>query len=153
MPSIFLQRQKDDFFRDITSLGSVWIFIVLMIFSLIFESYMLFAELALGLAVIYLAIIILRSLFFKERPKKYEYKTLIDRLDAASFPSNHSARTSFLAILFMDYFNNAVISAFLILFAVIVLYSRIYLKKHDFKDVLGGVVLGVLVYYGLAIVL
>ena len=104
MPSIFLQRQKDDFFRDITSLGSLWFYIILMAFFLIEQNYNLFKKLALGLAVIYLAIIILRSAFFKDRPEKYKYKTLIDKLDAASFPSNHSARTAFLTILFVNYF-------------------------------------------------
>ena len=147
MPSILLQRQKDDFFRDITSFGSVWFYIFLMFFFLIQKNYALFAKLALGIGIGYVAIVILRIAFFKDRPDKYKYKTLIDKLDAASFPSTHSARVAFLFVLFVNYFNNMVISVFLALIAGIVLYSRIYLKKHDWKDVMGGAIVGILAYF------
>lgn len=153
MPSIFLQRQTEDFVRDATSLGSVWFYIIVTVFSLLLNDYLLFGKLALGLVIIYTAIIILRLVFFKNRPEKYKYKTFIDKIDAASFPSNHSARISFLAILFANYFNNIFISVFLALIALIVLYSRIYLKKHDLKDVLGGVILGIFVYFAVYYIL
>ncbi|MBI2151801.1 phosphatase PAP2 family protein, partial [Candidatus Woesearchaeota archaeon] len=64
------------------------------------------------------------------------------KLDASSFPSWHTARALFLALIFSEKFNYFPLTVFLITITVIVAYSRLYLKKHDIIDVLGGIVLG-----------
>ena len=147
MPSEFIQRQKNDFFRDITSFGSLWFYIILIIFFLVLKDYAVLKRLLTGFILIYLIAILIRSLFFKNRPKKYPYGNLIEKLDASSFPSLHAARTFFLAIFFIEYFKNNLMSMLLIILALIVLYSRTYLKKHDWKDVTAGAVFGTLVYF------
>lgn len=147
MPSEFIQRQKDDFFRDITSFGSLWFYLILMLVLLMLRNYVLLEKLAIGFILIYAAVITIRSFYFKNRPQKYKYGNFLERIDASSFPSLHAARTIFLASLFIEYFKNKLISILLIILALIVLYSRTYLKKHDWKDVIAGAFFGALVYF------
>ena len=147
MPSEFIKRQKDDLFRDITSLGSLFTYLLITIFLLIQKSYQLFSKLAIGLIIIYIITITIRSFYFKDRPKKYPHSSFIERLDASSFPSLHSERIAFLSALFITYFNNMIVSVFLILLTIGVSYSRVYLKKHDKIDVLAGIIFGVVIYF------
>ena len=67
------------------------------------------------------------------------------------FVSSHATNTFALAIFMSLFFKNKVVSLLLIIWAIIVAYSRIYLGVHYFGDVLGGAILGgviaVLVYY------
>ena len=146
MASEFMERQKGDFFRDMTSFGSLWWYFIFMLVFLISEKYAVFKESAMGLVIIYVIVVLIRTFYFKDRPKKYSYGNYIERLDASSFPSLHSSRATFLAMILIKFFNNIFMSAFLVLLAIIVYYSRIRLKKHDFKDVLWGVVVGLIVY-------
>lgn len=103
-------------------------------------------KLLIGLTIIYPVTILFRTFLFKNRPKRIKYDSYIEKLDAASFPSLHATRTAFMAAILIKFFNDLVISILLIFLALAIAYSRIYLKKHDFKDVVGGVVLGILVY-------
>ncbi len=147
MTSIFIKRQKEDLFRDITSLGSLSFYLIISIIFLLLKNFEFFKKLSIGLALIYIVVIPIRSFYFKHRPDKFKYKTYLDRLDAASFPSLHAARTSFMCLVLIRFFNNSVISLLLIVLAFPILYSRISLKKHDLTDVGGGVVIGGIAFF------
>ena len=147
MTSIFIQRQKDDLFRDMTSLGSLFAYLLISFFFLILKNYYLFTRLAVGLVATYTITIIVRSFYFKDRPKKLSHRDYIERLDASSFPSLHAIRITFLSILLMVYFNDFFISLILGILIFIVVYSRIYLRKHDLKDVSAGIFLGIAIYF------
>ena len=105
-------------------------------------------RLVIGIILIYLIVIFVKLIYFKNRPEKIPYSSMIERLDASSFPSLHAARTGFLGIIFIKFFNNMIISVILAVLTVLICYSRVYLKKHDAKDVIAGIVLGILVYFG-----
>ena len=147
MPSEFIKRQSNDFYRDITSLGSLWIYCTILLLFLLQKDYFIFKKLLAGLVLIQAIAIAIRTFYFKERPSRYPHKSYIERIDASSFPSLHSARIAFLAAVFVGYFNNALFSILFIGIALIVAYSRVYLKKHDYKDVLAGIIIGILVYF------
>ena len=147
MPSEFNKRERHDFFRDFTSLGSLWFYLIAVLYFFIVQNYALLKKLVIGLLSIYLIVITVRTFYFKERPSKYSYKSYIERLDASSFPSLHAARIVFLNIALMNYFNNSLASFLLAILIVIVIYSRIYLKKHDAMDVVFGFILGAVVYF------
>lgn len=147
MPSEFNKRQKHDFFRDFTSLGSLWFYLIAVLYFFIVQNYALLKKLIIGLLAIYLIIIGIRTLYFKERPSRYPHKSYIERLDASSFPSLHATRIVFLGLVFVNYFNNNLASFLLVILIVIVIYSRIYLKKHDTVDVVFGSILGAVVYF------
>lgn len=146
MESDFIQRQKNDLIRDITSFGSLFTYLLLVLIVLLQKNYDLFIILVIGIIMIYLFVIIIRALYFKNRPKQIPYSSFIARLDASSFPSLHATRSGFLFMILVKYFNNFLVSIILFVLLISILYSRIYLKKHDLKDVSAGLVLGVVVY-------
>ena len=146
MPSEFIKRQSNDFYRDITSLGSLWIYCTILLLFLLQKDYFMFKKLLAGLVLIQAIPIAIRTFYFKERPSRYPHKSYIERIDASSFPSLHSARIAFLSMVFIKHFNNIFLTILITILAIVVAYSRIELKKHDLKDVLGGVVVGFVVY-------
>ena len=85
------------------------------------------------------------KLFFKEkRPeealRRNFYKRTF-RLNRRSFPSSHSAIAAFF---FTAFYNTVLFWPFLV-FGVIVMYSRLYIKSHYKKDVVAGVVIGIFI--------
>lgn len=147
MASEFIKRQKDDFFRDLTVFGSLWFYIFIALVFLIQKNYGVLKKLMAGFVLIYIIVVAIRSFYFKNRPKKYSYNSYLEKLDAASFPSLHSSRAVYLSMILMNFFNNTIFSAFIAILVVIASYSRIYLKKHDLKDVSAGFAVGILAYF------
>ena len=95
--------------------------------------------------VTYASVAIIRSFYFKPRPKPQRYKNFIEKIDAASFPSLHCARAAIIALHaqpFVPLYTQAVIATGVVL----VMYSRIMLKKHDIYDTLAGVVLAAIIF-------
>ena len=141
MASEFAERQKRDFFRDISALGSLIFYILVVLLFLILEIYNIFFKLLVGLVVIHIVVILFKTFFFKERPKKFTYDSYISKLDAASFPSLHAARTAFMGLSLSKYFDNYIFTTIMILMILLIAYTRIYLKKHDFMDVAAGIII------------
>jgi membrane-associated phospholipid phosphatase len=137
--------------KQITHLGCIVVYGVIIATTLLLEQYTLFWKLCISLIVIMFIGMGIKALYFKERPKKQEYFSRLEKIDASSFPSIHSARISALALILSMYFNKTLFTIFLTIVAICVMYSRIYLKKHRFVDIIGGAILGVLV--GLVLVL
>jgi len=132
--------------RDITTFGGIVFFGFVMLLAVGFGEKRLLLSLFFGLIFSLAITVVIRLFYFKNRPSKQTYRNLIEKIDASSFPSWHSARAVFLCLLFVSYFNNNLLSVFLVVFAALVLYSRVYLRKHDWIDVIGGIVLGVVTY-------
>ncbi len=135
-------------FRDITTFGSFVFYCLIMLFTLIFQEFTLLFKLLFGIIFTTLVIVLIRTFYFKNRPNQQEYDNFIDKIDASSFPSWHTAKIVFLVLIFSNFFQNnyPYFTLFLFLAALLVAYSRIYLKKHDWKDVVGGTVLGMLTF-------
>lgn len=104
-----------------------------------------FYEIAAAGILLYASVSIIRSIYFKDRPKKVGYGNFMEKIDASAFPSLHSARAAFLAAYVYLKFSNTAIFALAALAAVLVFYSRMKMQKHYLSDVAGGVILGVLV--------
>jgi membrane-associated phospholipid phosphatase len=139
MANILLKK----FFEEITFLGGLFFYIFLIVLFLILgkEDYAL--KLFLSLLVIYFLTLVIRIFYFKPRPEKMKYSNFIEKIDASSFPSVHSARTTFLVLFsFFSFFLNSVYLILVLILWFLVLYSRVYLKKHDITDLLGGIILG-----------
>ncbi len=138
-----IQKYTEIFFRDMTSLGSIYIYMICPLIALFTGEYRLFLQLSFGAVASFMIAVIIRLIYFKERPNKQPYGNLIEKIDAASFPSIHAARASFMFLAFGSFFrNNVIITIFLAIIALLICYSRIYLKKHDFADVGGGIFMG-----------
>lgn len=141
-----LEKHLNDFFRDITSFGGAGVY-ALILFITLFLNTSLFIRLLIGFLVTLTAVFLTRILYFKNRPKKESHNNFIEKIDASSFPSLHSARITFLALTFSNYFINRFVTLFCILIATLVIYSRIHRKKHDWVDVIAGMTLGGLVFW------
>ena len=145
----FTKKFKIDFspVRDVTSLASLSVFFLLLLLLLSLQQFSLFFQLFFGLIFTYAIVIIIRTLYYRDRPNKQEYKNWVERMDASSFPSLHTARAFFLALMLSHFFNQKYATIFFIFLACLISGTRIYMKKHDWIDVLGGVVLGVITFW------
>jgi len=133
-------------FEEITTLGGLMFYSLFLFWFLFKGEYFLFIILILGQIIIYLGTLIFRLVYFKHRPEKIKYKSFLEKVDASSFPSIHAARVTFLSI-FLIWFivNDILLIGLIAILAILVFYSRIYLKKHDIVDIIGGILLGIVV--------
>ena len=134
----------DAAFRQLTELGSLTIIFALLIFTYFHDS-ALAIILFIGIMTVTLISLLIKIFFHIPRPNNQKYRNFIERVDASSFPSAHSARVSIMAFWLVIYSNVLLLKIFIIVAAILVAYSRIYLKKHYFIDVLGGLALGIIV--------
>lgn len=139
-----LQKQLHEFFRDVTAMGGL---AASMLLIFLFLSSPLLVPLIAGSIITAGMVVLIRLFYFKPRPRKEKYTNFIERIDASSFPSLHAARIVFLAILFSVHFANQYLTILCSVTAALVSYSRIYLRKHDWIDVVGGIIVGVATYF------
>src|SRR3989344_2643329 len=142
-----LHKQVHVFFRDVTAMGGL---AASLLITLLFLSSPLLIPLIAGSFITAGIVVLIRIFYFKNRPKKETYRNFWQRIDASSFPSLHTARIVFLAIIFSVHFANQYLTILCTIVAALVSYSRIYLNKHDWVDVIGGVVVGVATYFVVA---
>jgi membrane-associated phospholipid phosphatase len=133
----------DIFFKQITELGSLTIVLIAILFTYFFDS-ILAVQLFIGVASVTLISFLIKALFFHARPKKQAMNTLVERLDASSFPSIHSARITVLVFWLIIISTDVVLKIILAIIGLTVAYSRIYLQKHYFVDVIGGIILAMI---------
>src|SRR3989344_162848 len=130
-------------FRDMTSLGSYVVIIPLIVFIYFIGLKNLALPFFVGFIVTYIIAFIIRIFYFKDRPEKEKYNSFLSRIDSSSFPSVHAARSIMFAILLSVYYKSLLLTLFLILIALLVSYSRIFLKKHYWIDVVVGFIMGI----------
>lgn len=126
--------------RDFTSFGSI--LVVLFISFLLIGGKLLFPAL-MGLFIVEVACILIKVVFFKKRPLEEEYKNIIEKVDASSFPSSHVARSTFIYLLLFTLTKNI----FFIFLIFIIALTRIIMKKHYFIDALVGFIIGFAIYF------
>lgn len=96
---------------------------------------------------IYGVAVLIRLVYFKERPKKRASNNLLRKIDASSFPSIHAARAFFFAVTITRNYQNPLLGSLLFIIAVLIAYSRYRLHHHYAVDILGGAVLGLVTSY------
>ena len=101
----------------------------------------------------YILVSVLRLINFRKRPSPMKYTNIIEKIDSGSFPSMHSTRSTFLFFNLTKFFSNQYLTIIFITIILFVGISRMYLKKHYISDVVTGIILGVLIEYGLNLVL
>lgn len=134
-------------FRDITTLGGSFFYGIMMLFVLGIGELELFYQLLLGFIATTGFVVLIRTFYFKDRPNKQHYSGFLERIDASSFPSLHATRVVFYSLVFINFFSNSFITAWFFILMILVVYSRIYLKKHDWIDIIGGILLGLMVFW------
>jgi len=131
----------NEFWDSITLLGTpVFYIIIILIVSQLnsqVDAVIIFTEFLLLEVLCFL----LKMVIPKKRPETSIKKSIINLYEERSFPSIHAARVSLLVLLLFPILPK--LDLFFISIVILVGYSRIYLRKHDFIDILGGILLGV----------
>lgn len=135
----------DEVMRDTTALGGLAVYGFVAALFLLLGKTDVFVMLTVGLALCYGVIAPIRLLFFKVRPDRQRFSGFFTKIDAGSFPSMHSARSTVLAILLAQVFTEPLIRTLLVLGVLSVIVTRVLLKRHYVRDVIGGVVVGAIV--------
>lgn len=138
-------------FGEVTAFGGFFFYGLVLLFTLSLSLFNLFVLLLFGFVVSALITILVRTFYFKERPNKVEYSNYIEKIDSSSFPSLHTGRVFYMALVVSYFFQNVYLTALMMFLAIITAYSRVFLKRHDYYDLAGGVVLAV-VCFGLSLV-
>jgi membrane-associated phospholipid phosphatase len=137
--------------RDTTSLGGLIIPSLILLMALVLKEYSLFISLFLGLFFSIAIVVLIRTFYFKERPNKQKFKTYFGKIDACSFPSLHTARAFYIALILANFWGYEIFVTITLLFiASLVAISRLIMKKHDFIDVTFGFILALLLWSILA---
>jgi len=134
--------------QDLTAFGTIYHFVILIAILISFDQQQLAYKLVTGQIIMYLFAVPLKLFLFKSRPKKIMHKNIIEKIEASSFPSVHTLRIFFVSTVLINFFNNAILTIILSFLSLAVAYSRIYLKRHYFIDIIGGAFLGILLGYG-----
>jgi len=142
-----MELNLNNYLKHISALGSIEVYLFLILIFYALNLTQIAFHLTIGVVIIYGVTIPIRLLFFKERPKKKKYKNWFEKIPAGSFPSTHATRSTLLILLILTYLKFEIkMSVILSVIYVSILYSRIYNKRHDAKDVVGGMVLGLFTF-------
>ena len=144
---IRIQTLMRKIFEEITFFGGIAFYMFIIFLLLILGKIDYVIQISMGLIAIYLITLVIRIFYFKERPKKIHYEKFLEKIDASSFPSVHAARVVFLGLFVIFNLVELIYLILLVPLLISVLYSRIYLKKHDIRDIFGGVALGIFVFW------
>lgn len=143
--SSFWKYKFEDWSRDFTSLANpiILVFVPFAVMGL----QPLFYKLLLALLVNEVLGSLIKIVFPKKRPNGQTYSNLVEKIDAGSFPSLHSSR---ITLVYLTLFSFAdILSLKFAFLAVIplVMLSRVQLKKHFWTDIIGGFVIGLLIWF------
>lgn len=141
----FWQYKFEDWSRDFTSLANPLILVFVPFAVMGFQT--LFYKLLIALLINEILGSVIKIIFPKKRPNGQTYSNLVEKIDAGSFPSLHSSR---ITLVYLSLFSFAdVLSLKLVFLAVIlvVMLSRVQLKKHFWTDIIGGFIIGGLIWY------
>lgn len=136
----------DDTFHEISPLGSYQIYLLIALIYFLFQKRFETIFLLIGFFIMNIIAIPIRYYLFKERPKPKKYTNKIEKIFASSFPSMHTTRIIFLSLFLLSTLQNTYIQPIILMLATIIIYSRIYNKRHHPSDILGGVILGILTF-------
>jgi len=143
MPKRYFLARWKEFIRDFTSLGDpVILFILLLLFVGIKKE---LGFIILLWVFIEVASLLIRYFFFKDRPIKLPKKGFLEKSYAGTFPSMHTARSTFIYLVLFVLVN----SPMRFLFLAILLFvgiTRVLLKTHYITDILGGYIFGALIF-------
>jgi undecaprenyl-diphosphatase len=133
-----------DFIEDTSAFGSLSFYLFLIFLFLIIGQIKLGIWLIWGLILSFAVIIIIKLFYFKERPQKKEYKNFIEKIEASSFPSLHAWRIIMIFVFLSYYYKSIYFVILLGTIAILVFFSRKYLRKHFWIDIVFGAIFGLI---------
>jgi len=127
----------------ISNFGTSLFIIILAITAFLAGKSSLSLQLLAGLIICFMVIFPIKMLFYKDRPERRMHKNWIEKFDAAAFPSAHSNRAALLFIILSFFFAKIQLAVFFLVMSLLIGYSRIYVKRHYWADVVVGYFIGI----------
>ena len=124
-------------------IGSIYVYALFIVLLFLFDPSWTFLSLTWMLLLTTLIALPIKYWWKTPRPKKIKPKHWWNKLSQGSFPSAHAARASGLLTIAVVS-GNWLFIVFSALFAAAVSYSRVELRMHFWKDIAGGLVLGII---------
>lgn len=140
----FLSYKFKEWARDITSLASP--LLLLLIPFVFLGTTKVFYTLLIALVANEIIASLIKIVFPKKRPDGQTYNSILEKIDAGSFPSIHASRITIVYLTLFSHTESIALQIIFLVIIVLVFLSRILLKKHFWIDVFGGFVLGVLIW-------
>lgn len=141
----FLSYKFIEWARDITALANPLILILVPFIFLGFSK--VFFSLLIALLINEILASFIKIVFPKKRPNGQTYSNILEKIDAGSFPSIHASRITLVYLTLFSFTDNISFKIVFLIVIVLVLFSRILLKKHYWVDVFGGFIIGVLIWW------
>lgn len=133
------------FLEQLTHLGGLVFYCIWLGLLLVAGQIQIFTGLLVSLIMVMGLGVIIRIIHFRNRPKPQRHANWLEKLDAASFPSLHAMRAVSLAFWGSLMLNSIVGTVYLFLLALLVIASRVILKKHFISDVFWGAVFSLII--------
>jgi membrane-associated phospholipid phosphatase len=143
----FFKYKFNDWSRDFTSLANPIILVVISFIFLFEKNEKGFYILLIALAINEIFGSLIKIIFPKTRPNGQKYNNLLEKIDAGSFPSLHSSRITIVYLTLFTFANLFLFKGIFISIVPIVMLSRINLKKHFITDIIGGFVIGLIIWW------
>ncbi|MBU0456919.1 MAG: phosphatase PAP2 family protein [Nanoarchaeota archaeon] len=136
---------KNGFIENISALGALPFFLMTISILFLLNQTKFATQLLVGIIIGHIVTYLIRLMYHKERPQPQKYNSLVERIDASSFPSLHSVRAMTFSMICA--INTGYLVSYLIFgtYLLSILYSRYYLKKHDLKDIIMGAIIGLFI--------
>lgn len=147
-----MKRCFRTFWSDTTSFGNLVFYLFLTLFAWLIGKVLLAQRLVICLVISYIVVIVVRSIYHKDRPKKEPYDGYFERIYASSFPSLHSMRAAVLIVLFGIEFSSWFAWLLFSAVAILILSSRYFLKKHHLSDIVAGFMIGLIISFVVVLV-
>ncbi len=141
----YFKNIASELIRDLTAFGNPAILLIISILILGVNRNILF--IILGLLLTEFISGAIKFFYHKERPNKEEHSNILERLNARSFPSLHSARSAFVFVTFFALSDNIYLKILFLMMPIIIGITRILLKKHYLIDVIAGYILGSCIFF------
>ncbi len=138
----FFKIVSGEVIRDFTSFGNPFILIIISSIFIGIEIKLLY--IILGLLLTEMFCWIIKFFYYKKRPKEEVHANILERINAGSFPSLHSARSSFIFTCLFILSDNIILKILFITLIIIVGLTRIHLKKHYLSDIIAGYFIGII---------
>jgi len=144
-PKSFLIKKFQDWTTDISALANP--LILLLVPFIFFGPSTTFYQLMLVLFINEIVCSLIKMIYPKKRPISQDYDSLLEKIDAGSFPSIHSSRITLTYLTLFINTENIALKIIMIAVILLVMLSRVILKKHYWIDILGGFSIGLLLWF------
>jgi len=141
----FLAYKTKDWMRDFSALSNPLILVFIPFIYL--GNTTTFYTLLIALVINEIVGSAIKIIFPKKRPNGQIYKNTLEKIDAGSFPSLHSSRITLVYLTLFTNADNIVLKIICIAIIILVMLSRILLKKHFLIDVIAGFAIGWGIWY------